>query len=555
MKRYVFICLVSLVWMGAMLAQETKTNPQIPSIVETVTVKNVKVAVRVYDGKKPVAGLKKEYFRLLVNGEPREINGFFTLRKEIKANTGTQDSASPAPGASARQRLFVLLFNVAGYRQDLADTLDYFFKTVLRPRDRLMVMTNHYYFPQWKIGSPERTKAEILKLLDKEKHRLRGELKRFEMELKAQAAMLKSDVAAAIEIERNTQNDMSIHISNLFKNFFLTYRFVLEDLRGQFLDFPADHYIKIARYLQGRQGDKWVINFFQVSRLPMLDQMGELFKTLDFHIERGIGGGGDRRNASRQIQTMYMEFLAQAQGREAQILKDISKAFLNSGATFHTMLINPMINTFSTDFKYMPVSSNTEILLKKLTRLTGGSVLSSNKIGKFVDRIATREDIVYTLTYVPPADTSKSSKIKIKIFAGEAPNKKNKKYRLVYDDQDRIKAFKKAEKKIDRLGPDLEIQKLVYYNQSLIVKLDNIKLMHYDGKDFGAVQARVKVLDKHSKTVAGFQKVFKGISGQGMFQAALPKLPRGKYNVVLEVKDLFSLDDKYTGDAIDIKVN
>lgn len=543
MKNSITVQLILLFLLASSGLQTVAQSGQ-EDIIETVTVKNVTVTVRVYDGKKPVPGLKKEDFNLTIDGKPQSINGFFTERKIISPNAtpSATPSATPDSPGAVRPRLFLLLFNVAGYRQDLSDTLSYFFNKVIRPDDRLMVMTNHYYFPQWKIQEPEKTKREILKLLDKEMLRFRADLKRFENELLSETISLKSEISAALNIEKDTGVDMTGHVSGLYKNFFLVYRFILEDLRNQFLEFPIDHYIKIARYLRGQQGDKYVINFFQVGRIPMMDSMGPLYKTMENFWERS-------NSSARQIRILYQDFMMEIPTREEKVLNDLSKAFLNSGCTFHTMLLNPMMMPFSTDFKYESIASNTEVLLKKLTKQTGGGMLRSNKISKFVERITAREDIIYTLTYVPPAGKKTREKINI---SATAPG--GEKYRLVYDNQDRIKAFQRAEQRLLKRGPDLAIQKLVYYNQSVIVKLNNITLVNYENEEFGAVEARVKVMGKGKKPLHTLKKVFRGIREEGMFQLMLPKLNKGKYHLVVEAKDLFSLDDKYTGDGIDIKV-
>ncbi|MCP5050289.1 MAG: hypothetical protein GY940_24190, partial [bacterium] len=226
------------------------------------------------------------------------------------------------------------------------------------------------------------------------------------------------------------------------------------------------------------------------------------------------------------------------------LVNDISKFFLNSGATFHTMLLKPMNPGFSEDYKYQSVTTDAETILKKLSHLTGGSVVNSNRIEKFVEEVAGREDIVYMLAYVPdPAETG-PPKVRVTV--------NNPKYRVVFDNQKRAKKFRSARKKLDQKQPDLVIERLLYQNEQLAVKMKNIKMVNYDGKTFGALQTRVYVKDKHKKTIAGFTRIYRGIKKAGVFLVKLPALPPGRYNVVLEVKDLFSMDNKYVGDAIRI---
>jgi len=82
-------------------------------IVEEVAVTNIEVPVRVFHEEKPVTGLKKENFKLLVNGREREINGFFEHRQTIV-------TSSPSP------RLFLLIFNICDYHLDIGSAVDHF---------------------------------------------------------------------------------------------------------------------------------------------------------------------------------------------------------------------------------------------------------------------------------------------------------------------------------------------------------------------------------------------------------------------------------------------
>ena len=79
-------------------------------------------------------------------------------------------------------------------------------------------------------------------------------------------------------------------------------------------------------------------------------------------------------------------------------------------------------------------------------------------------------------------------------------------------------------------------------------------MVEYEGETFGAVQAKIKILDKNLKVTADFEKYYKGIKEEGIFQTKLPLLPGGSYSVVLEVKDLFSLTNTFSGEGIKIRL-
>jgi hypothetical protein len=166
----------------------------------------------------------------------------------------------------------------------------------------------------------------------------------------------------------------------------------------------------------------------------------------------------------------------------------------------------------------------------------------------FINNITVNEDIIYMMSYVPDPQKKKKQKLEIKLTG-------NKNFRVVYDDQKRLKPFEQVMKRLTSDIDDLEIDSISLQGDRLTVKLKNMAMVQYEGEMFGAVQARIKVMKnrgKPAKVIAGFEKTYKGIEKDGIFQAELPHIPPGKYKVVLEVKDLFSLKNVYVGDAVTI---
>ncbi|MCP5049495.1 MAG: hypothetical protein GY940_20155 [bacterium] len=509
-------------------AQETKSEEAHDSIVESVTVSNIQLPVRVFKkGKQPVDGLTREDFHLYINGKKVEINGFYQLRKKLELKDTTADTVSPGTVAP-QPRTFILIFNLSDYHQDLVGLLDYFFEKVARRGDRLMAITNQHFFPEWEIRSLEKTKVQLIKILRKEVLRMRANIIRFESDLKIAAATFKSDIGLLGE-----------NVKSVFMRFFRTHQLVMEDMKNQFLSLPVEEYIKTAEYLKSRPGDKYVFNFFQVGRIPLLDSFGQVRQIVERYIE-----GGDE--VAEMVVRLDRDLDFSIKDVDNILIKDIGKAFLNSGATFHTMLLKPVHPGFSTDFKYSLVATDTEAILKRLSHLTGGSVSFSNKITAFAKKFTAKEDIIYMLSYVPPKDLKKS-KLKVTVEG-------NRKYRLVYDDQKRVKAFRIAKNKVDRKKPDIEIEKLNYASSTLNVRLNNIKMVDYGDETFGAVKAVIKIMKKKNRTVAKLTRTFRSTGESGIFRVKLPKLARGKYDIVLEVKDLFSMEHQFVGDAITVSM-
>jgi len=518
-------------------------------IVEKVIVENIEIPVRVFQENQPVGGLKKEDFQLYLNGKPKEINGFYEVRKKLADDSSRHPTSSLGSHPIAPPRLFVLIYNLSAYTQDLTSRMNTLFERIIRPTDRVMVITNNFFISEWEVVNEEEAKDKIMKILDKEIRKLEQDSISFETELRSLATLLKSRLADSGGI-------VSQNPTPILYDFFVNYQFIIEDIQRKYLSIPLDQYMKISGYLKSQEGEKWVINFYQLGRLPMLDEMGEIYRTIsrlgeDRSSLNPQAQRGETLQQIRQvIQDFYYNFILKVKMIDNMFVKDIGKAFINSGATFHTQLLTPLARSFSNDFKYETITTESEDILRNLSRLTGGTVLSSNRTEKFIEDITTKEDIAYVLTYAPgTGKKSKNPTVNVKI--------KNNDYRVVFDDQQRLKSFKSMMTKLTQNYKDIEIESLTCNDDLVTCKLKNIEVVQYEGEKFWAVQSRIKILDNRSRLITGFEKVFKEIKGQGegIIQLKLPLLTSGRYYVVLEVKDLFSLKSVTAGDAISIIKN
>jgi len=515
-------------------------------IVEKIIVENIEIPVRVFQGTQSVEGLKKEDFQLYLNGKPKEINGFYEVRKRLADDSSRAPGSSPGDQHIAPPRLFVLIFNLSAYTQDLALQMNTLFERIIRPADRIMVITNNFFITEWEVVKEEEAKDKILKVLDKEIRKLKLELTSFENELRAIATVLKNRM----------QDSGGVVVQNptpLLYDFFVNYQFIIEDIKEKYLDIPLDQYIKISEYLKSQEGEKWVINFYQLGRLPLLDDLGEINRIItrlkdDDSNANPLGVVGETPQQIRQvIQEFYYNFILKVKLIDNMFVNDVGKAFINSGATIHTQLLTPIARSFSNDFKYETITTESEDILVNLSKLTGGTVLSSNQTGKFIEDITGKEDIIYVLTYVPgTGEKSKKPKVNIKT--------KNNNYQVAFDNQRRLKSFNSMMAKLTRDYKDIEIESLSCNDDLVTFKVKNIEVVQYEGEKFWAVQSRIKILDHHSRLITGFEKVFKGVKGEGegTMQVKLPSLTGGRYYVVLEVKDLFSLKSVTAGDAISV---
>ncbi len=499
-------------------------------LLETVYVENVEVPIRVFDGKKPVQNLKRTDFTLYVNGKKKKINAFFETKRKLTDYKKVITATSPK--TASQPRLFALLFNVSDYHLDLITQLDFLFERIIRPGDFIIIITNNYFFPEWKVMSPEKTKEKLRDILQKEVKKLKFDMLGFKSELLSLAASTKSDLASSTVLRHPEL------AYDIFREFFLGYQFILADIQRRYMRLPLEQYMKIAKYIKGQEADKWVLNFYQLARLPMMDRFAHLHKELERYM-----GDNMPRELRQNLKRLYHTFSMDLYKNDDLLVKEAANIFLDTGASFHTLLMKSTSQDFmDTDFKNETMSTDTENVLKKLAALTGGSVVRSNLLKDFVKKITQKEDIVYTLTYIPGPRQKKSPSIEVKI---NTPG-----YRVVYDSRKRAGPWQERLRRLTAGIQSLEIASLACSGDTVTVKLKNMAMVSYEKERFGAVRARIKIEKKDSKAVRGFEKTFKGIKKEGIFQIAIPPLSPGRYRLVVEVRDLFSLKNIYAGDAV-----
>jgi tetratricopeptide (TPR) repeat protein len=369
-------------------------------IVEEVEVVNVEVVVRVYhEGKpEPVGGLKKRDFKLIVDGKEKEIHGFFEVRKKI---------SSPP---SFTPRLFVLIFNIHTCSDQMKESLDSVFQKVIRSNDRIMVFTNQSLLNERNVGDLDKMKAQVLGMLEVQSNEMKKKIRQMEMDIH----LLASDCG------------------NIKDSGYYTYRY--EQIKREFLQSyfnpGVKEYAAIAEYLGEKKNKKWIIIFYQLGMFP------------DFAKKPG--------GLPEDINT--------------RLFKSISKSFINTGATVHTLLMLPprVKGNLPEGFEYQLNTVHSEIILRDITKLTGGRVMQTTNINKFVKKISEKEDIYYVLTFDPKE--LKGKKYKLEIQTGDSRN------RLVYDNAGRSGDFIKQlgmidEDKVKSQAVDLNV--IFYDNRGL----------------------------------------------------------------------------------------
>jgi hypothetical protein len=280
-------------------------------------------------------------------------------------------------------------------------------------------------------------------------------------------------------------------------------------------------YLQLAQYLKAQKAEKWVLSFYQI---------GQFFKPKWNSEFRKLLLGDDFMRASKR----YHELQEALKVEEPILDDDLSKVFADTGASFHTILMEDresMRNDLSADLSYRPIVSASYLLLEKIAKKTGGTFMHSDDLEKFYREITADHDIIYMLTYVPKKkEIGKKKKIKVLV--------KNKKYRLYYDDGKRGSYFRRMMKKKQHEIPQIRIEQVNFNGNFITFVVSGFKIDEQEPTTELAV--RLQVFNRRSENIYDGVDTFtiKDLPiNKVKLQVELPRVPAGRYDVFIWVAD------------------
>lgn len=485
----------------------TGENLQEETLFEKVEVVNIKVPVRVFSKGKPVKGLKKEDFKLFVNGEEKEIRALVEKTKNITLESPASGAGAAKAEANPNPRLFLLMFNISDDRIDMKKTLDPFFNDILRPGDRLMLVSNSFVLNDRIVFDPKIERQKIDYILDVESVKARARL----IQMSLTIDTLYKDYLDMLQAIRG-------EIADAARRYFIdNYIAYIKDFKKGFMRLDDEQYVQLANYLANQDIEKWVLNFYQLGYFARVRPLSSLDESLSSN-------------------TNYLEMLQALDVPEEIAEKNISRFFLNTGASFHTILMGSRNRILNYDvFSYNSIPINSESLLKRLTKLTGGIVIRSNKAGKFFKKLTQQEDVYYTLFYAPDLPREgKKAKIEVKV--------NNKDYKVVYDTRKRETHFQRILDKVKKGTPQITLGEIKIKEDSINFLVKNFKMDQVDQEKQGKVRVRISIFDdRESKFIVDRKKEAKAKKENLDFNIALKdELKPGNYKIFVEVTDLFT---------------
>jgi len=351
-----------------------------------VTVINIAVPARVYDGNKFVDDLKIEDFEIFEDGIPQKIEALYLSEKTHI--TRAEEFKNFYPEAS---RSFYLLFQLTEYNPKLAEAFDYLFEEVLLPEDNLTIMT------------PQLSK-EMQRIIRKDTQIGSSQYRSIMRDLRRIVQAISGD---SFSLDSESSGGEVSSLGLLFPR----YRQALQDMeRLRVVD--EKWFLSFAQQLKRMEGQKNVFFFYQREFRPELSQRV---------IDSILFANQDDPNIQGQIQDLF-----QLYHRYARLdANRIKQTFADASMYFYFIFLNKKPEYVS-GVQMKEQSEDVFSTFKEVTEATGGLVDSSqNPAAGFKNAIAASEDCY--LLYYSPKDYKKDGEFKeIEVRV------KNRDYKITY---------------------------------------------------------------------------------------------------------------------------
>jgi VWFA-related protein len=237
--------------MALCLAGSSGEAMRLQQLAHEVTVVNIAVPVRVFDGEKFVDSLTIGDFEVYENGVKQEVEAVYLVRK-TQVDRGAPPDPTRLPSATPRQidsdvkaRHFVLFFLMDEYLPELSRAIDMFFADALAPGDTLRVETLE---DSWQLKSDASDKVPPQAQAEQLKSRLRKSLALGGFRLRSHLATLQ---ALANDLKENPEGFNPLAARDA----------VEQIVHLKFLD--ENRVKNLAGLLKGLDGQKHVILFYQ----------------------------------------------------------------------------------------------------------------------------------------------------------------------------------------------------------------------------------------------------------------------------------------------------
>ncbi|MBE0665387.1 MAG: hypothetical protein IH584_06150, partial [Candidatus Aminicenantes bacterium] len=315
-------------------------------------------------------------------------------------------------------------------------------------------------------------------------------------------------------------------------NFLDSYLRAWQDFKRRYLSLELDKFYYFSRHLERIRKEKWVLNFYQLEQFPQIALGSEIERELNSY----IGTLEESMNPTLIGQGRILKKLLQSIEMEMKVTKDFpaeeaSKLFYKVNATFHSFFMRAFYDAGNPELEFHNVASDIENSLRALTEATGGTLISSNDVEASLATIGGKTDDYYLLTY-EPTNAKKIGKLKVTV--------KDKKFKVLYDNNIRADYINEYLKKRDRENPSVKITELSFQKKQLAFVIRDYSQAKLKGETSGLLMVRIRIKNDREQSLFDQSKSLKSAKKTFSLSLDFDFLAAGKYDIIIDVLDQVS---------------
>lgn len=483
---------------------------------EEVKVTAFEIPVHVFQKRMPVKNLTQEDFEIYERGKKQAITGFEKITRRIS-------SAAHRSISDNQNRLFILIFNIFDYNQDIEEGIDIFFQNMFEPGDQILIITEnrilnieHDATPQ-NISLSLKTSLKNYKLIS-----IQNSLQTFRT--------LDFEAERLLNVLKGLDSGSSSPAQALL-SYFDNYKRVWNDFSRKYIIPDVDQYGNILKRVMTTKNERWAICFQQRDIFPRLKYGGRL--------EREIH---DWANSQIDAQGQVQARLIQRRQMELKLLLDVSKnfpteklqnVFAEANIPFHLILLKSLRHLSSQDLEFMSVSQEFEDCLRKISAYTGGAFFSLTSTAEALKKISEKEDFYYILVYSPDDGSGKKERnIEVKV--------RKKGLNVIY-----------PKFRVEKEQPYIVISNFRCVKNTIEFTISHFERRIFKKRLMGLADVSINFFDQNSKNVFSETKTLELNNEEVHLSIDPGRLKKGTYFIIISVTDKIS----NTSDTFSTEVN
>jgi len=466
------------------------------------------IHIRVCRDGAPVAGLQAADFQLTQGTQTLPVTAVEPVVSRLQ---------QPEP---LKPRSIALVLNVSRSQVDLLAPLQSFIRDTLKPNDRLLVVTNHFVVPEHLLVDPDAEIGRIGRLIETEQKWQELRMNVMKMEMERFSMRMRRGLSTLYATDEYTSpiSGESVELFQVeFPRFMEAYKQFILEYRQQYIQIQPQNLVQLNQFLERQGGGAWVVSLFQHTALPQIKESSQFVSIVHGALAGGSLSSADDTMSNFTIWDRMQDLQKKLGDMELEVQKRTDLALSPNRALFHTLRLTGSYGTSSAggEFEWRPVSLSAENALVESTRASGGILTDMQKVDAFLQQVASREEVGYRITCQPVPGSIDPISIRV-------------------SGSDQVTRFTPNPAKDDRNETiSISVNQVKVEKQILTFSIAVTTPDRQPVSGTIPVTIQLTIVDQNLKPVLSTQKEFPITADAKPIEIQLPKLKRGKYDLVL----------------------